>query len=65
MNVRNQARPGRAILLALVLAALCALVTGASATSVTTGDLQIAAVGGTVSVPITLDVAATGLSGTR
>ncbi len=63
MNLRNHARSGRVLLLALVLAALCALVTGASAASLTTGDFQIPAIGGTVSVPITLDTAPAGLSG--
>jgi hypothetical protein len=63
MNVHNHVRTGRSLLLALALVALCAIVTGASAATVTTGTFTIPAVGGTVSVPIVFDSALTGLDG--
>ncbi len=63
MNVHNHVRTGRSLLLALALVALCAIVTGASAATVTTGTNTIPAVGGTVSVPIVFDSAPTGLIG--
>jgi len=63
MNDQTTSRTGRFLLLALVLAASCALVTGASAATVTTGTFQIPSVGGTVDVPIILDTAPHGVSG--
>ena len=63
MNVHSHTRAGRSLLFALALVALCAIVTGASAQTVSTGDFQIPSVGGTVSVPIVLDSAPNGLIG--
>ncbi|MEN6341428.1 MAG: carbohydrate-binding protein [Methanospirillum sp.] len=63
MNVRNHARPGRALLLALILAALCALVTGASAVSINVGTYHANNVGETVTVPIVVDSFPDGLAG--
>ena len=63
MNIRNHTRMGRALLLTLVLAALCTLVTGASAASVTTGNFQVPNIGDTVQIPVVLDNASARLSG--
>jgi len=63
MNVRNHARPGRALLLALFLTALCALVTGASAVSINVGTYHANNVGDTVTVPIVVDSFPNGLAG--
>ena len=63
MNVCTHTRPGRALLSALVLAALCALVGGATAAAITTGSCTIPSVGETATVDVVLDTASNGLSG--
>ncbi len=63
MNLREHSRIGGALLFTLVLAALCALVTGASAASINVGTYQIDTIGDTVTAPIVLSEATTGLSG--
>lgn len=65
MNVRRHNRPRLALGAALVIACVCALVSGATAASLATGSFQIGTVGETTSIPIVLDSAAGGLAGYR
>lgn len=65
MNVRRNIRPRLVLGATLVIACLCALVSGVAAVNLATGSLQIGSVGETVSVPIVLDSASDGISGYR
>lgn len=65
MNVRHHNRPRLFIGAALVLACLCALVSGVAAANIATGSFQIVSVGETTSIPIVLDSASGGISGYR
>ncbi len=49
----------------MVIACVCALVSGVAAANLATGSFQIGTVGETVSIPIVLDSAAGGISGYR
>ncbi len=65
MNVRRNIRPRLVLEAALVIAFLCALVSGAAAANLASGSFQIGSVGETVSIPIVLDSASGGISGYR
>ncbi|MEN6516976.1 MAG: hypothetical protein ABFC38_02150 [Methanospirillum sp.] len=65
MNVRRHNRPRLALGAALVIACLCALVSGVAAVNLATGSFQIGSAGETASIPIVLDSASGGISGYR
>ena len=63
MNVRRHNRPRLALGAAMVIACVCALVSGVAAANLATGSFQIGTVGEITSIPIVLDSAAGGISG--
>jgi hypothetical protein len=65
MNVQRHNRPRLALGAGMVIACVCALVSGVAAANLGTGSFQIGTVGETTSVPIVLDSAAGGISGYR
>lgn len=65
MNVRSHNRPRLALGAGVVIACVCALVSGVAAANLGSGSFQIGTVGETVSIPIVLDSAPGGISGYR
>jgi hypothetical protein len=63
MNVQRHNRPRLALGAAMVIACVCALVSGVAAATLSTGSFQIGTVGETVSIPVVLDSAPGGISG--
>ena len=63
MNVQRHNRPRLVLGAAMVIACVCALVSGVAAANLATGSFQIGTVGETVSIPVVLDSAPGGISG--